>query len=327
MRRLVLLLVVSALAGCRGESVAESDHDAGDDTSVEAASDDGVDSSSPDTSADGGSDTLVDAADTPADSSSVDSVAPDADAASDAALVPFESAGNDSQCGATRGARMVYVPVAPTFCIDTHEVSAAEYVQFLQATDKKAEPAFCDWNKGDYGSPITIPASALPVVMVDFCDAHAYCAWAGKRLCGDRASDGVGLSDAYANSQWTVACVNGPAITEWSVGSTTPAMGTCRLEMPGAGPAPVGSLGGCVGIEPPYNRVFDMSGNVEEWDTSGCRNLRAGTTPEDRLTIQCGRRGGSYVNSIKDGKCVTFGSAPIDTRTAQRGFRCCKGPL
>ena len=306
MRRLALVLVVLG-TGCRGEAVEPVVADSG-----------AFDSAT--------SDAMLE------DSSLIDSGAPDADSsatdssATDAALVPFEAAGNDVECGATRGARMVYVPVAPTFCIDAHEVSNTEYRAFLSATDKPVEKDFCDWNAGAYGSLTGTPADSMPVAFVDYCDAYAYCAWAGKRLCGGRDKE-IGLSDSYGESQWTVACVNGPAGTPWSVGNSAPAAGVCRVDMSSAGAAAVGSLASCKGTVSPYDRVFDLTGNVEEWDNSGCKFRGAGTTADDRLTIQCGRRGGSYAHTTDNSRCVTFGSAPIDNKRANLGFRCCKGPL
>jgi formylglycine-generating enzyme required for sulfatase activity len=121
--------------------------------------------------------------------------------------------------------------------------------------------------------------------------------------------------------------MNGPVTTTWAVGNTAPAAGVCRIAMSSAGPAAVGSSTGCKGTVSPYDRVLDLAGNVEEWDNSGCRFPDAGAMPDTFAEIQCGRRGGSYAHTVDDSKCITGTSAPIDTRTARLGFRCCKSPL
>lgn len=90
------------------------------------------------------------------------------------------------------------------YCMDQREVTAREYQEFMQAKngDTSGQIATCAWNK-EWMGPLTLPDAweIMPyecegrgydpenypnraVGCVDWCDAHAYCAWAGKRLCG-----------------------------------------------------------------------------------------------------------------------------------------------
>src|SRR6185437_5545544 len=100
-----------------------------------------------------------------------------------------------------------------------------------------------------------------PVVCVDWCDAQAYCAWAGKRLCG---AIGGGPATTYGDpneSQWYNACSNG-GTTSFPYGNDYVA-GDCNG---GATVAAVGTTPGCQGLTSPYFGIFDMSGNVKEWE-------------------------------------------------------------
>lgn len=113
----------------------------------------------------------------------------------------------------TEGTVMVEIADgAGFFCMDAHEVTNAQYEAFLDARpDPSTQPEHCLWNSDfvpEEEGPGADPAS--PVVGVDWCDAHAYCASVGKRLCGAR--EGPPLRDGEGGSmrsEWAFACTSG----------------------------------------------------------------------------------------------------------------------
>ena len=119
--------------------------------------------------------------------------------------------GGSAGCPVGKGPSMIQVGAQ---CVDSTEVTNAHYAQFLaakvtpQSTTKS--PAHCSWNTTftpSQGWPAT-GKDAYPVVYVDWCDALAYCQWAGKRLCGAVGGGALPYGDyADANkSQWLYAC-------------------------------------------------------------------------------------------------------------------------
>src|SRR5262249_40663852 len=108
-----------------------------------------------------------------------------------------------------------------------------------------------------------------PVHAVDWCDAFAYCAWAGKRLCGRIAGGSVDPTfgtDLASESEWYNACSRGGQHA-YPYGDTYDPRACNGLEYgAGTGPQlPVGSLSSCTGG---FAGLFDMSGNVSEWEDS-----------------------------------------------------------
>ena len=109
---------------------------------------------------------------------------------------------------------MVEVPRVDggSYCVDATEVTKRMYEQFLAASPSAAnQPAGCEWNS-TYGPPGPGPGGPdLPATYVDWCDAHAYCAWAGKRLCGAIEGGSLPFDEAAQSnqSQWYMACSRG----------------------------------------------------------------------------------------------------------------------
>ena len=193
-------------------------------------------------------------------------------------------------------------------CIDATEVTNAHYAAFLaSAPTVGSETGVCA-NKVSFVPAFGWPAigrEAQPVVNVDWCDARAYCAWAGKTLCpGDRASP-----DAM-QSAWTAACSRAGERT-YPYGDAY-AKGACNGNDLGLQKAEnAGSLATCEGG---YAGLFDMSGNVWEWEDA---------CDDGGPVTGCLVRGGSFRN---DPLNVACGAAFLVARDAvfdDFGFRCC----
>ena len=200
--------------------------------------------------------------------------------ASDAS--PFDPANG---CPAGRGSPMVRIG---SYCIDATEVTTDQYYAFsdsVAAGDASVTvPGACAFKTSyaptlDDAEDCTATTNdrangSLPIVCVDFCDAFAYCAWAGKRLCGVNGQPALSQADLVDTklSEWMNACTNGGA-EDYPYGSSF-VEGACNSlqgdggRPPGAARKDVGTLPQCVGAigaDDAGRRPFDMSGNVDEW--------------------------------------------------------------
>jgi formylglycine-generating enzyme required for sulfatase activity len=266
----------------------------------------------------GGPDAMDAGVDAPPDAPSSDAP-PDApgDAAADA---------SDGGCGRfTTGTPMIKVD---GFCIDKTEVTNAQYAAFLAAkgADISGQPSECAWN-ATYNPSVMCPLDNLgkanyPVNGVDWCDAVAYCKWAGKRLCGKVGGGGLvattqsPLND-YQQSEWMAACSkNGASIYPYG-GITFDGAKCAGGERGGsATTVPVGSFPGCEGGFP---GLFDMAGNIHEWENA-CFAYDGGAADH------CWFRGGSY-HDLGD-TCVTSYDTQRDyvDGLCDIGLRCCADP-
>jgi formylglycine-generating enzyme required for sulfatase activity len=242
-----------------------------------------------------------------------------ADAAADAA------ADVSNGCPNHGGPAMVRVSDAyGSFCVDATEVTSAQY---RTMTGTLTFPSECAYKSGK--TTVIAANDDLPVSSVDWCDAYAFCAWAGKRLCGSR--NGTPIDDfAPANdpqvAEWFAACSRSGA-RAYPYGGTFSASacngcdrtGTCAG--PGSPLVPVGSLAGCAGG---YDGVFDISGNVAEW-TDDCDD--SGTAKDN----DCPPLGGSRKSDAPALTCnVTPSNIFGSTRSSLQddvGFRCCANAL
>ena len=226
------------------------------------------------------------------------------------------------QASAGMGPEMVRLPEG--FCIDTTEVTRAQYGAWLETTPSSGgQPSMCADNEGFEPSCRWPPDNGevnYPVVCVDWCDARAYCDAAGKRLCG-QVGGGAYEFDSYDDasvSEWHAACSSGGEY-EYSFGDEYDPL-TCR----GAdtddhtkwGYVDVGSLSGCHSPAEPYSGVFDLSGNVAEWD-NGCD----GDDPD----APCRIRGGSFEFHQAGLRCAMAKDLrwPRMRQVSSVGFRCC----
>ena len=124
------------------------------------------------------------------------------------------------------------------FYIDRFEVTNARYMEFIKAT-KHRQPDY--YQTGNY-PPNT---DNIPVVMVDWHDAKAYCEWKGKRLPSAAEWEKAARGQDSRNFPWG---------NEFDIKKTN-ALGAYGGLMP-AGRLEDGKS--------PYG-AYDMAGNVQEW--------------------------------------------------------------
>jgi formylglycine-generating enzyme required for sulfatase activity len=234
---------------------------------------------------------------------------PDAEQTGSDAGTDGASEGGSVRCPSGRGPTMV-LGADGDFCIDSTEVTNAQYLGFLSAvgTDKTFTEAV------DGGPPaICVPFppfdasgldsnDAFPIHGVSWCDAWAYCLWSGKRLCSGAVDD---TSDGGRSDEWSRACSNdgknaypyGPSEID----------GACVIKV--SVPEPVGTAAQCRGG---YPGLDDMVGNVAEFvDLVGGVGFRAGGTWVD-TTASCSTRQRS--------------GNPENTQDFYAGIRCCADP-
>ena len=206
---------------------------------------------------------------------------------------------------------MVLVP--PGYCIDATEVTREAYAAWLATSPQpSAQVSWCSWNTSFVPSCEWPPGpkTDYPVVCLNWCDAYAYCAAVGKRLCGKvggGSNSFTDLADADT-SQWYRACTAAGTRT-YPYGSAL-ATGACNTsETASGGSFPVTYMSACVGG---YPGIFDMSGNVWEWEDSCDGNGH------------CQTRGGSYDYNGTFATCAYYnGGSPWTYVGPNVGFRCC----
>ena len=94
------------------------------------------------------------------------------------------------------------VPICGGYCIDSTEVTGAQYAAWLATNPSPASlPYYCSW-KSTYNSGTG--TQDYPVGSVDWCDAYGFCLGVGKRLCGKIGGGALPnfYYDAPTRSQW-----------------------------------------------------------------------------------------------------------------------------
>jgi len=229
------------------------------------------------------------------------------------------------------------------FAIDRHEVTNARYRRFVDWLANGGDHRYCHPDEpagkdhrprywGEYNPLLkdeqyaatapfgdkTFVADDKPVVGVDWYDAYAYAAWAGKRL--------------PTEAEWEYAA-RGTDGRLWPWGSEW-SFGRCNIGGEKDGyvyAAPVGTF--------PLGRspcgCDDMAGNVAEWcadryDADAYRNRRephpAGPVPDSGPDSGRGRviRGGSSRNLPSSVRCAERAAQEPLFRTFTLGFRCAR---
>jgi sulfatase modifying factor 1 len=261
-------------------------------------------------------------------SASTDGAAGSGGAAGTGGVVSTGGSAGAVVCPSTGGPSMVKLP--EDYCIDSTEVTREQYQAWLatnpappDATDEN-----CAW-KTDYTPQCQWPSDSRkakhPVVCVDWCDADAYCRGVGKHLCGRVGGGPVGW-DHYADAsldEWTGACMSGAAGNAFPYGSTLVPLACNGYEYGVEDTVEAGSIPSCQSGVAGYQGVFDLSGNVLEWEDS-CNGTGRSS--------QCRRRGGSFYGGAtyygsSDYLACTFDYFHVDvhrdTMASYMGFRCC----
>lgn len=239
--------------------------------------------------------------------------------------------GTPESCAKPRpGPRMVSIKThgSESYCVDTTEVTQGHFAQFLSVAKSFAPswPKECDGTPleppehsaegkplglycGEYYTPEKTPD--LPMRCVDWCQAHAYCQWTGKRLCGY-------LEDKNGKNydEWGYACSN-KETTKYPYGDEAKP-GECADETwaktkndPIRELPPAKDLSTCHGIGDPFELIFDMSGSVLEW-INAC--------PEGNA---CLVRGGCMGYPATENSCGFSGKVRRREQNPTIGFRCC----
>jgi len=182
-----------------------------------------------------------------------------------------------------------------SFSIDMTEVTHGAYEKFLAAT--KRRPPY-HW--------VQRPAPEVPIYNVDWEDASAYCAWAGKRL--------------PTEAQWERAARGGIEAASFPWGDEKPDTKLALFNVStGAGP---------VARFPPNGfGLFDMAGSVSEWTSDWFeREYYSVSPPKNPQGPERGQyrviRGGAWSDS-PDRITVFFRNwVRPNQRTPNVGFRC-----
>jgi len=219
--------------------------------------------------------------------------------------------------------------------IDPTEVTRAQYAAFL-AAGSVVQVAGCSSINATLSPDATCMANAAvcqgsncdsqPQVCVDWCDAYAYCNKLGKRLCG-RIGGGMNPFDRAADpgsSQWMNACSAGGQYKYGSGSRVDSGPSFCNYVGTQLGTAyAVGTHAGCTSPSPTYDTIFDLSGNVAEWEDSCEKPI----DPVDLIggADACRTRGGSFNSPLAALSCDAVPASALrrDATAPDVGFRCC----
>ncbi|MEZ4220362.1 MAG: SUMF1/EgtB/PvdO family nonheme iron enzyme [Polyangiaceae bacterium] len=216
-----------------------------------------------------------------------------------------------------QGKGPVMIDVGP-FCIDSTEVTQKQYKDFLDTVtgpDPKW-PACSTIPTVVHSAEACFTQPDHPVVCVNWCAANAYCAWAGKRLCGKVGGGALPPANFGIpwENEWGYACTQG-AKTKYPWGDQPAA--NCNTDncAPATCSGAVTSMPSCRGVQTPYDLIFDQIGNVAEWINSCDSN-------------SCWTGGGAGSEAQVD--CTTTPKNTINmsfTTVKTVGIRCCADHL
>ena len=231
-------------------------------------------------------------------------------------------------CGAPKGGPAM-VPVHGGYCIDATEVTWTQYMQWASKAMlnhiafREGQPSECSWNETAFPDPgagceepVSLEADKLPVVCVNYCDALAYCQAMGKDLCGHIEGGSVpfGKQTDPGVSQWMNACSSGGS-NEYPYPGPYDAA-ACYTQS--GSTQPVQQRSRCQSENTLYDGVYDLSGNVAEWEKACDADNGQGDS--------CLIRGGSYQDGAESVTCESHRVVVRQTTSDLIGFRCCWTP-
>jgi sulfatase modifying factor 1 len=212
--------------------------------------------------------------------------------------------------------------------IDPTEVTQAQYQQFLATqVPTEGQEGLCSWNTSyapavspDCDPPNDPNYLNRPIICIDWCDAVAYCKWAGRHLCGRIGGGSILPQDGNdpAKSEWYAACSKGGSRPYAYPYGASYIKDKCNTGLQHVTPVDVGYYTECEGG---YPGIFDMSGNVEEWEDA-CDSGAANGPSEDGCLI----RGGAFWSDDKQSRCDSSSKPPRSGVSHDWGFRCCGEP-
>lgn len=207
--------------------------------------------------------------------------------------------GCDSSRASERPRHLVNVAA---FAIDATEVTARDYdaCRFAGACKssglRDGEASLCN----DARTKPDHPANC-----VDWRDAHAYCAWAGKRLPTEEEWEYAARGPDERAFPWGDAAPTSTALN--ALGEGDGFAGTSPVASYDAGRSPFG--------------VWDMAGNVWEWTESAWSDDYASPREYDLKVVRGGGFGSASPALLRT---TTRGSHRDVFRDAHLGFRCAR---
>ena len=210
--------------------------------------------------------------------------------------------GCDSSRASERPRHLVSVAA---FAIDATEVTARDYDACVLA--RACKPAGTQSSEGTLCNDARTKPDH-PANCVDWDDAHAFCAWSGKRLPTEEEWEYAARGSDERAYPWGDAFpVAGDAKTVNAFGDGDGFAGTSPVASFDAGRSPFG--------------VYDMAGNVWEWTDSAWSDDYASPREYDLKVVRGGGFGSSSPALLRT---TARGSHRASFRDAHLGFRCAK---